>query len=251
MEVYWIPISKQQLQKFTVEERRLFLQLGHLQNDLAILHKLLVVHHPKGPLPDPAMRAGMGVFFMLTRLLAGKVWEGWMLLQKDLFETHLLESLSLTTSERDSLSRLGRHFSKSKILNLIRNKQAFHYDGDELVESLDALDTFDSCIVLENSVGNCFYGVSEDLMLLKVQELTGTSEPTAAVEKLFKILTMIARQMADVAGGIQKCLVERYIGASPEACKALVMEVPSSPIKPMEISYFVHRESEPPVRNEA
>jgi len=84
MVIYKVAISKKQLNLFPEKERILFIQIGHLANELTTLMKLLINAHKDSDV-DVIRKAYTMQASVIARLCIGKIFEGWRLLEDNLF----------------------------------------------------------------------------------------------------------------------------------------------------------------------
>jgi len=125
------------------------------------------------------------LFFV--RMLAGKLNEGWVMLERAFFNTCLSKKYEkiLSQSGKDGLSDLKRYFNGENNANLIRKKFAFHYDTDKIREELDKM--LESEILemfISEHRGNCLYSLSDAVVNWGLLNCIDPSNPRRAMEIL-------------------------------------------------------------------
>ncbi|MGA9335792.1 MAG: hypothetical protein WBV39_16040 [Rudaea sp.] len=121
-------LSGPELNEASEAERAFLLAGGHLQNEVATLNKLFVWSIPRatGPFHDDIVQSGQAL--MLGKILAGKLSEGWTLIERIYFGTKLSRLVNLPPLVADALKQLKAYFGKKGCLvRLVRNDFAFHY----------------------------------------------------------------------------------------------------------------------------
>src|ERR1043165_7751474 len=89
MQIKVATLSKAKLDAIPEAERAFYVHIGHLRNELTILNRLLlwINNNPYDNLVQGSVNLGQGL--TITKLLAGKLWEGWELLNKVYFPAKL------------------------------------------------------------------------------------------------------------------------------------------------------------------
>jgi hypothetical protein len=152
-------ISKEKLAAIPEAERRFFILMMNVLNDIAMLHKLATFSNKlRNNLIE--QRAQNSLTFFILILLAGKLWEGWKMLGREFFGSKLSIEYDqlLSPKGKENLHNLKAYFGNGhNLINYIRNKIGFHYKyGAEilgLMEELPNEDTFE--LYLSEAQGNC------------------------------------------------------------------------------------------------
>jgi len=175
MQLSKITFRKSDLEQIPEAERVMFISLSHAANELNILSKLFQISM-KGPITNELERQVMNVQgLMFARLLAGKLSELWQMFSLVFFKSKIsLEFEPLLDTEAGiSLVSLKKYFSKSNVINTVRNKCAFHYSLDEISEGYSELDdsrVLDIYLSQSNENANtiyCFADYIANLAMLK------------------------------------------------------------------------------------
>jgi len=177
MELHRIKLTKKKLAAMPEGERALLFLLGHANNEINVLSKLILMVR-KNEAPNQIVdHVETGQIFVIMRLLIGKLHEAW-----ELFKNRFQGDRQLTEKYASqfgpeaaaALQELNRHFGKGSPLTAIRNKIAFHYtDKDNLTEAnfqrlaeAEPLEFY-----LTKTVGNSFYHAAELVLSLSAINL--------------------------------------------------------------------------------
>ena len=173
-----------------------FIQACRILNDLNILHKTTTMSNKvvDSEIERKAQNSQTLSFFIL---LAGKLYEGWELVQASFFRSKLSKSYTthLPSDARDSLNNLKKYFGNSNnIIKKVRNRIAFHYESTELLEQIKKLpgdENFE--IYLSQYQGNSFYYITDVLLMNAILDWSELPDPLQALDKFFDEVTSVAR----------------------------------------------------------
>ena len=134
IEIHHTTLSKEQLARLPVQERNLFVLLGHAANEICVLAKLFhycAGNHSEEPILEKAEHTQA---LLLGRLLTGKIYESWKLLQSGYFGTGLSKTYRdiLETEASSALDDMKRYFGQDNLIARVRNGHAFHYDVERI-----------------------------------------------------------------------------------------------------------------------
>lgn len=200
MKVYKGTVSKVELESLTKSELNFLIQACAMLNEINILHKITLFSN-KDVKTDAGRRAQNSQSLFLLIILAGKLWEGWELVEKAYFGTKLSKTYHnlLPQETIDRLNDLKSYFGKSdNLIKKVRNKIAFHYDSPEILDQFYKApknEIFE--IYLSKSQGNCFYFLPYVLLLNAILEWTSISDPLKATDTFFSDVLTIARWFID------------------------------------------------------
>src|SRR5262245_30465500 len=134
MQLHHFQLTRKQLDAIPEAERTLIVLLAHAANELSVLAKLL--HFSSISLGNHSLliEARNAQFLALGRLLTGRIYECWQLLQTAFFQTRISKSYEPQFDEkaRGALEALKKYFGRTNLIEKIRNKFAFHYEPDQI-----------------------------------------------------------------------------------------------------------------------
>lgn len=162
-EIIQIDIDKELLMS---ADRRLRSQIAgcmNAHNELTVLNRLLMFSMNDtgdGELHNSAKSVQM---WFVLQLLAGKLFEAWVLVTERFLRSNPPEFVDRLESEQsDSLKWLAGYFGdgkpfKNNALKIIRDKTAFHYDQMDLNEASAGLAAGESSVYLAQHPANSLY----------------------------------------------------------------------------------------------
>ncbi|MDD5063381.1 MAG: hypothetical protein PHQ35_01295 [Phycisphaerae bacterium] len=248
MKLLKVVIPKSKLSSVPENERVFFVLTGSLLNDLNMLQKLMIFSSNVKTANQVAHMAQNIQTLSLIRIQAGKLHEGWKLLQKNFFGTKLSFAYEkeLTDPEKESLEKLKTYFRKDKnLISSIRNKFAFHYypsstEINQLIDDLRESEIFE--IFMSEFYGNCVFSMSNVLINYLILEHTGvenTDENTnKAMIKLLHDITDVTSWFGSFLGGCLLVFAKKHLGL-----ESTEVEIPEPPdINEVTLPYFIKGE---------
>lgn len=210
-------ISKSTLLAMPESERHFFVQCGNLLNELSTLLKLVQFSSNVHGTQRPVIRAQGFQSLFLMQILAGKLWEGWMLLKRGFFGTKLSKEFepNLSPVGGKSLGSLKTYFGRSNnVIHTLRDEFAFHYSRgsseqiDRAIHRLDDQAAFE--MFFADVSGNCFYDISSSLMSLAIVEWTNTPDYRRALSTLLQEVRDVTELFVDFLGACVVLISRRY-----------------------------------------
>ncbi len=127
IEIFRIPISKQQLRAIPVDERNLLLLTSHAVNQLSILRKILVfsLNYESDSEIENTLSAGQSQ--TILRFLFGALAEAWEMVRRPINQK-LIGKDYVGVIEADGVAaydELKKHFGDSSLLHKLRNTIAY------------------------------------------------------------------------------------------------------------------------------
>lgn len=209
--VIWrLKLDKDRLLHIPKAERVLFIALGHLANELAVLQKQVLWTSKFGNPDNLPTKGTITHAFICARLLAGKLKEGYRLLQKRFLSAKLEPVYAPTLSDEAAaaLADLKRYFGRKNNIDTIRNQHAFHYSPEATEKALES--TPDELeIFLGYEAGNTLYYLSE---ILTMRALIGSdeSEPERVLSSILDDIVAVTGKLLVFIGAFVKAFFDRY-----------------------------------------
>jgi hypothetical protein len=243
IELHHIVLSKEQLARVPVQERNLFVLLGHAANEVGVLAKLF--HYCAGNhFEEPVLeKAEHTQALLLGRLLTGKIYEFWKLIQNGYFGTGLSKTYRdiLDQEASSALDVMKRYFSQDNLIARVRNGHAFHYDVQQIEDGFrtivegEALDIF-----LAEANANSLYAFSDTIAGRAMLESIYPTDPAKALNLLISETSRAVGWINIVAGGLMMKCLERYLGGDFYSLGARVINLEGTPSsQSVCIPYFV------------
>jgi len=240
MELLKLEIPKSKLLSVPKKERVFFVQAGNLLNDLSMLQKL-VLFTTNTKTTNKTVRTAQNLQALcLIRIQAGKLDEGWELLQKNYFGAGLSKDYDrmLSQSEKQCLDNIKKYFgSKSNLISLVRD-YTFHYftsseQISQLIDDAPPSEIFE--VFMSDFYGNCVFSMSNVLVTFAILKSTGITHTEKAMGKLLRDVQKVTKWFGDFLGRCLLVFVEKHLGL--ESSKVEIPEPPD--IKKVTLPYFI------------
>lgn len=243
MKLYKIPIEKSKLDSMSENERIFFIQLAHFGNEINILRRIFLWSTLAKPRHDVEEKASVAQALCMAKILTGKLNEGWELLQRGFFRSGLSKEYEprLIDQARESLSNLKKYFSKTNVINKVRNKFSFHYSSDGIKECFKQLShSVDFDIYLSHNHSNSFYYAPEALVNYAIMESIEPGKHEEAMELFIQETINVTGWFLSFSDGFMIEIAKRHLGIRLEDLAAIELELPGPPkFDEISIPYFV------------
>lgn len=175
MEFVKIHISKKQLMSISEHERLFLINAMMLLNEMTTLLRCgLLTDSIAKEENETLQQAKVTQELFFYRTLAGKLYEGWVLMKKGYFSNKLISAkyeAKLPRKAKIALNVLKRYFGKNNQIENIRNNYSFHYpviiaEINKLLEKIPKKETFD--ILIHKDIGNCKYFISDEIFIYAI-----------------------------------------------------------------------------------
>jgi hypothetical protein len=213
MIIHKVTISKEQLSLFPEKERVLFIQIGHLANELTTLTKLLIYAHTDSKI-DAIRKAYTMQASVISRICVGKVFEGWRLFESSLFASGLSKKYEakLSPAGSETLKRLKKYFGKKNLISEIRNRFSFHNPSFEDVRDLltSIPEEAELSMYLGTQVANSNYYLSEEIISRAMLACVASDSLEQAMDKMHKELSEVSGWLVEFCGQCMVALSEEH-----------------------------------------
>lgn len=167
MSIYKSTLNKDKLLLLPEEERNLLISIAHLQNEIRFSLYGVVWTHDFTSDNKMIIEGQIAFNFYHLKILAGKLHEGWLLLNKTYFCYKSLTEEFRKDADKEAIELLGEiksYFKKSSnSISKIRNKLAFHYSYEHLAMHLPNLQDDLNLYIAEENDANTLYYFAEAL----------------------------------------------------------------------------------------
>lgn len=197
----------------TDAERRFLLAGGHLHNEIVVLNKLMVWMMGPSSNETSIDRSIRALQAMTTaRILAGKLSEGWRLVEVAYFGSKLSAdpALNLEPQPTDALKFLKRYFNGKNTVRLLRDDFAFHYSSEKIAECWQELqkeEGFD--LIVGDTLGNTFHRAAEFAANLAMLKAIHPTDRGAALNHVFENVGNVARNFSTFVDGVIHSILAR------------------------------------------
>ena len=180
---------------------------------------------------------------LMGRLLTGKIYECWRVLQTAYFGPGISKIYDplFEDETREALRSLGRYFGRRNLIEDVRNFYAFHYAPDQIeagyakVIEGDLLD-----IYLSQTNANTLYAFADTVTGRALMESIDAEDHGRALGALITETSKAIGLLNTVIAGIFITCFTRHIGGDLYTLGATIIEVPGAPEwKKVAIPFFI------------
>jgi hypothetical protein len=242
MKLFKINISKSKLDAIPEIERVFFVQIMQFINEINILQKCIIISSNELNSLNIIEKRGQifqAQFFIRT--LAGKLSEGWKMINKNYLHTELsgeYEDL-LSQKGKDSLSELKAYFNdQNNYIRLIRNKFAFHYDDEKIKEEIKKIPQDEILeVYISEHRANCLYSLSDTIVNWSILNSIDSANSQRAMDTLINDIAI------KVSGWFQEfcvdcvCIIAKKLDLNSSEVEIYI----SQSINEIKLPYFVKK----------
>jgi hypothetical protein len=242
--VYKVEIEAVWLSKLSVDEQSLLLLAGHFANEIAALIKLFAWcnnHHVQTELEQAAKNSQS---LLLSRILTGKLLEGWELLRVGFFGTRVSSTYHerLDDPGRAALSRLKTYFNGPNAIRSIRVGHAFHYDFNAFKIAWESADRDEKLVFyLAHSYLNSFFQASDTIAMKSLLASVPSIDSAEAMERWIQDSTDIAGVFLEFISSLMFVGMQRMLPDDFNVLNSPQIEISDAPsADEIAIPYFAH-----------
>ncbi|MNF87937.1 hypothetical protein D3C84_704160 [compost metagenome] len=243
MKLHHFKLSKGQLTVIPEVERNLFVLLAHAANELNTLIKLFKYcsEHPATTEVEKEARNAQAM--TIGRLLTGKLYECWKLLQSAFFGTKLSQVYEplLDAGATTYLNALKKYFGRKNLIEAVRNQHAFHYSPDQISRGFANLADEEALnVYMATTNANTLYAFADVIAGYSLLEDICPGNPVQAFDALISETTEVLDWFNQVIGAFMMIVIEKYIGCDLEALDSREVEIGGAlDWKVITIPYFI------------
>ena len=248
MQLHHFTLTRAQLDSIPEDERVLLVLLAHAANELSVLTKLFhFASAGEGDAPI-LVEARNAQSLVIGRLLTGKLYECWNLLQAGFFGTRISKKYvpQFDPEGREALDSLGRYFGRNNLIELIRNNFAFHFALDQIRAGYPTLVEGDNLdVYLSRTNANTLYAFAETIAGRAMLTAINPNDPKAAFDVLIHETSQVVGWFNTFVGACMVTCLRLHVGGDLYALGAKVINVEGAPDwHAIELPYFVEIEEE-------
>ena len=246
MKLDHLKITRRQLKKIPEDERAMFIGLAHFANETNALNKLLF-WTSNAPFNHPVEKKAVSFqALVILRVFAGKLYEGWRLIDQGYIKSRLKEEYNdaLLPESRDAFGKLEDYFNnRHNRIKTVRHKYANHYDLLKLKDCLDdvpdeeALDFY-----LHKIQANTFYyGAELAVTYSLLNDIRKDGNHDQAFKDIFKDITQVYGWFADFVGGWLIIVTKKYLDENFSKLRPVKPKIKTHPphIDDIKLTFFV------------
>lgn len=187
-----LEIDEADFDKIDENEKIFYVFTGHLCNEITILEKLLFLSTTFSNADESLDAVNASQSLLISRLTAGKLWEGWELL-KSFFNIDskppkypISIDTELSTEGKAAFDELKIYFKRGGLFDVLRNQFAFHYTAGNLKKQFPDIKDIHKLRILVTEKDEPFSIFSEEIMLKTILNKINKADPEKAFEKLIE-----------------------------------------------------------------
>ncbi len=225
--------------KLSDDEKILMIYLGNLYTDINILLKTCVCSRNTPGNNDVVNVAQFSQTFFFFEVLAGKILEGWKIIQQKYNGSKLSQEYHKALKSKDiqNYRDLKSYFKGSNKIKDIRNRYAFHYDNTlsgELLAKFNDSNKDELKIYLSEKQGNCYFHFAESIMLRSLIE-DDINKP----DQIYDEITEIANKLLKFIFSFFSAVIKIHNIELPELENIDMPETPS--FQEVTLPYFLEK----------
>jgi hypothetical protein len=241
--IHHITLTRKQLDSIPESERRLLVLLAHAGNELNVLSKLFHFSARPGSETPIVQQAENTQSMVLGRVLTGKIYECWNLMQSAFFRSGLSKRYQsqFDPDASEALDALKRYFGRDNLIEKVRNGHAFHYSPEQIDAGYQTLADGDPLeIYLAKTNANTLYTFADTIAGRAMIEDIKPGDHQRAFEVLVEETTRAVARINEVIGASMTICFKTYLGGNLYALGAKEIEIEGAPdSQTISIPYFV------------
>jgi len=214
MDIYKGKLSKETLLKLSDVERKLFLSLAHVQNEIRFSLYTVVWSHDYSSKDDDILKGQISVHFYHLRVLAGKLHESYELLVKYYFPNkEISKEFNIFAKEEalQTLRNIKKYFSKkNNFITEIRNNFSFHYSPLELEQQLTKIPDELELYVSKENDANTLYYFAEVLANRAVFDKLNLPNDTNPIGAVYSEIIDLSKMFNLINAELMKFILKKY-----------------------------------------
>ena len=175
MEICELEIKPEALARIPEEIKACIFHLSRAVDEISLLQKCFGLTVSETCPNESLTIIQQNSAFSLVFLLAGKIYEAWNLLQEAMIKNQGMREFQrhLSSETKKAFDQIKKYFSKSNIIERIRNKASFHYDHDLFKQEL-AMCKYPEMnrFFLAEQSGNCHFYIGSFVATSTIMNLT-------------------------------------------------------------------------------
>jgi hypothetical protein len=243
LQIHHITLTRKQLDSIPEAERRLLVLMAHAGNELNVLSKLFHFSaKAKSEMPI-LQKAENTQSMVIGRVLTGKIYECWKLMQSAFFGSGLSKKYEPQFDPEASLAlkALKQYFGRENLIEKVRNGHAFHYSLDQIDAGYRTLVDGDPLeVYLAKANTNTVYTFADTIAGRAMLEDIRPGDHQRAFEMLVEETSKAVGRVNEVIGATMIICFRTYLGGDLYALGAKVIEIQGAPdSQSVSIPFFV------------
>lgn len=243
MQIHHITLSRKQLDSIPEPERRLLILMAHAGNELNVLSKLLHFSAKSESTTPILQQAEKTQSMVIGRLLTGKIYEFWNLMQSTFFRGGLSKKYEsqFDNEASEALEGLKKYFGRENLIAKVRNGHAFHYSPEQIDAGYRTLVDGDPLeVYLAKAKANTIYTFADTIAGRAMLEDIKSGDHQRAFDMLIEETTKAVARINEVIAAMMTICFKTYLGGNLYTLGAKVIEIQGAPdSQSVSIPYFI------------
>lgn len=195
MKISMLKIPKAALNNVDENELLFYIMMGHLSNEITVLEKILFLSAASNSENQILRTINNSHIILISKLIAGKLNEGWKLLNQSFFNSPLSKIIESELPEpgKNSLRELKQYFNRANLIRNLRNEFAFHFPVDIVKNELLQTENTDILEIVVTEGDEPFFIYSEELVMKAILNRIDASNVEKALETFLKEIMSITK----------------------------------------------------------
>jgi hypothetical protein len=232
--------TKKDMEALPINEQKLLIKLTHFLNEFNYLNKLALYTTNNWNPPQQAIKdTQTNLFLFFIKLMAAKAYEGFKILNDNIYNKSLLNSFEgrISKSSLENLKEIEEYFTRDKLFVKIRNEYGFHYYQKNLESSYKKIPEDEKMsFYVGESMLDIFYDFSEYITNTSMFELTGGKDQDSSFQILQKEMSKIHTLFFSLHGFIS----DMFINIKPDSKEYELVGLKK--LEDIELPYFTENE---------
>ncbi len=225
MKIFRVTLNKDVLEKMSEKDKVLLFGIAHFVNEVNFLFRSIQWSSDYTSSNDAVRSAQISLSFFYTKLLAGKLHEGWKMIDITFKKDREMQELFNERGSEEgkqALSQLNKLFGGGTAIHLIRNNYAFHYNPHKLNSATiglqDALEIFDD---KETNINTLYY-FAEVIANKSMLDCIDNSDLSKAMDKFYDETNIATKYFVKFCDELIHVILAKY---APEIWKGYAEEI--------------------------
>ncbi|MCI5218004.1 MAG: hypothetical protein D3914_02120 [Candidatus Electrothrix sp. LOE2] len=224
MKIFRATLNKDVLEKIPDKEKTLLFGFAHFANEIKFLVRSIHCSRNYTSSNDAVHSAQISWSFFYTKLLAGKLNEGWRMLCQTFNKNREIQELFDERGSREgkeALSQLGKIVGAGTPIHSIRNNYAFHYNPHTFNSVTIAQEELEIFGDKETDINTLYY-FAEVIANKSMLDGIDNSDLFNAMEKFYDETNLVTRYFRKFCNELIRVILEKY---APEIWKGCAEEI--------------------------
>jgi hypothetical protein len=239
-----IKLTKAQMDLIPDAERTLLVLAAHAANELNALVKIFHFCSQHEVAAGPQQQARNAQAMVLGRILTGKLYECWKLLDSAFFSSKLSKTYEpkFDNESLEALSKIKKYFGNGRnLIKTVRNGHAFHYSHEQVslaYASIKADEPLD--LYLGDEYANTLYAFADTIAGFSMLEGILPGDPAKAFGVMVSETQEVLGLFNQVISACMFTVFKEHIGSDLRALGAVSIEIVGAPAtEEVAVPYFI------------